>query len=719
VAYHDLSASNTGGAYRASEAVDEKYTPDADIGLPRGNYRISDAFPGEWLEYTFQVDQAGTYEFDVRAGAPAAGGTFHLTVDDQAAGGTFAVPNTGSYDDMRNVRIRGINLTTGAHVLRLSFDTQAGNTGAAGAFNWIRIVNNDDTLPRVQLRSDGQVIDEGEAPRDAGVELLRDPDASRAAVTLNFTFGGTATPGVDYFRPFAGSTFTIPQDTVGTGFGFRPPEDTDREPEKTIVVTLNPSTNYVVVGPTTETFTLVDDDVNTATLRATADAYVRDGQYANTNFGNATTLEVKRDATGYNREADLRFDLSSFSSTRIATLRLFGSIASSTQQPVLAVIPGSGPNEATWTEAGVTYNTRPASTGSSASSATISGSTPRWYEWDVTSAVAAAKAAGAKTITFVVRSLTVTTPQIVFNSDEAASNRPELRVQPDDGITPPTSQQAIVLERSRVTVPEGGDELLRVSLSRQPSVTTTVIVNKFINGNQDESLTASPTQLTFTPENWNVPQTVAIHAAEDDDFSDGSAFFTITSPGLSAYTAWATEDDNDVFVPPPPQVLRATGDAYVRDGSFANTNFGSSTSLELKTDTVGYDRDIYLKFDLTQLQFTGNMVLRIFGKIDSNTEKPTVELYGSTVVSGTSFNESTITYNNRPGRGTFLGSTTVSGSRGKYYEFDVGGWLGEEIAFGATEATFVLHSATRTTPQLLFNSDEASANKPQLVVSVP
>jgi hypothetical protein len=721
VAYHDLTPSqNTGGAYRTSEGVDEKFTPVADAGLGNGGYRISDAFPGEWLEYTFQVDQAGTYEFDVRAGAPGVGGTFHLTVDDAAAGGTFAVPNTGSYDNMQNVRIRGINLTTGVHVLRLTFDTEAGNTGAAGAFNWINIVNNDETLPRVQLSNEGLVLDEG-GPRGSALNLIRDTDASRAAVNLDISIGGTAkagnTLGSDYIRPFDGSTFTLPQDSAGYSFNFTTLEDTEREPDETIVVTLNPSPSYVVIGQTTETFTLVDDDQNTASLRATADAYVRDGSYANTNFGNATTLEVKRDAIGYNRETDLRFDLSNIASNRVATLRLFGSIASSTQQPVLAVIPGSGPNESTWTESGVTYNTRPASGGSLSWDATISGTTPRWYEWNVTDMVAQAKAAGARSITFVVRSLTTTTPQVIFNSDEAASNRPELRIQPDDVTTPPTSQLAIVLDKRRITVPEGGSGQFHVSLSAQPAVTTVVNVLNFSGSETRDKFAASPKQLTFTPANWNVPQTVTITSPEDSDFTNDAGGFSFASPGLSSYGAVVTQDDNDVFVPPPPQVLRATGDAFVRDGSFANTNFGSSTSLELKTDAVGYDRDIYLKFDLTQLQFTGRFVLRLFGKIDSSIEKPTVDLFGSTVVSGTEFNESTLTFNNRPAAGTLVGSTTVSGSTGKYYDFDVTGWLGTEIAFGATEVMFVLHSTSKTTPQLVFNSDEASANRPQLVVS--
>jgi hypothetical protein len=214
-----------------------------------------------------------------------------------------------------------------------------------------------------------------------------------------------------------------------------------------------------------------------------------------------------------------------------------------------------------------------------------------------------------------------------------------------------------------------------------------------------------------------VPQTVTITSPEDVDYTDDVGTFAFQSPGLSGYGAGVTQDDNDVYVPPPPQILRATGDAYVRDGSFANTNFGSSSELQLKEDAVGYNRAIYLKFDLTQMQFTGRFKLRIYGKIDSATEKPTITLLGSTVTSGTQFNESTITWNNQPGGGGFIGSTVVSGSTGKYYEFDISGWLGTELAFGATEAMFTLVTDSKTMPNLVFNSDEAAANRPELVIS--
>jgi hypothetical protein len=44
--------------------------------------------------------------------------------------------------------------------------------------------------------------------------------------------------------------------------------------------------------------------------------------------------------------------------------------------------------------------------------------------------VKAERAAGRSIVTLVLRSQTVTTPQLVFNSDEASANQPQLLVTP-------------------------------------------------------------------------------------------------------------------------------------------------------------------------------------------------------------------------------------------------------------------------------------------------
>jgi hypothetical protein len=44
--------------------------------------------------------------------------------------------------------------------------------------------------------------------------------------------------------------------------------------------------------------------------------------------------------------------------------------------------------------------------------------------------------------------------------------------------------------------------------------------------------------------------------------------------------------------------LSAVADAYVRNGSFAGTNLGTTADLVVKTDALGWTQHSYVKFDL-------------------------------------------------------------------------------------------------------------------------
>ena len=96
---------------------------------------------------------------------------------------------------------------------------------------------------------------------------------------------------------------------------------------------------------------------NVMTLYPAADAFVRDGTYASTNYGTTGYLTVKNDAASYMRKALVKFNLASVSGTiDSATLRL---------TPTAVGMSGIAHNlyqtaTDSWTETGVTWNTRPA-----------------------------------------------------------------------------------------------------------------------------------------------------------------------------------------------------------------------------------------------------------------------------------------------------------------------------------------------------------------------
>lgn len=87
-----------------------------------GGYDVGYTDAGDWLSYAVTVASAVTLSFTLRLGTALDGRAVHLTWDGVALA-AVAVPNTGSYQTYTDVAAGGVVATTGAHVLRLSFDT--------------------------------------------------------------------------------------------------------------------------------------------------------------------------------------------------------------------------------------------------------------------------------------------------------------------------------------------------------------------------------------------------------------------------------------------------------------------------------------------------------------------------------------------------------------------------------------------------------------------
>jgi hypothetical protein len=135
VAYHDSDATNFVPYFRGWEAVEVARTTD---GGGRG-LNVDMVKAGDWLEYTVDVPQAGTYDVNFRVSNLRNGGSFHLT--DASTGqnltGSVAVPGTGDWNKYVTVT-RQVTLTQGRHVLRLAMDTNS-SVGWVGNFNWMSV----------------------------------------------------------------------------------------------------------------------------------------------------------------------------------------------------------------------------------------------------------------------------------------------------------------------------------------------------------------------------------------------------------------------------------------------------------------------------------------------------------------------------------------------------------------------------------------------------
>ena len=107
VAYHSSYASNPGGAYRPDEGVGVE-GPSAAAG---GTYNVGYFGSGNWLNYSINVAQAGTYVVDLRAATATSGATARVTFGaggasttaPAAATGNLALPGTGGWGNYQDL----------------------------------------------------------------------------------------------------------------------------------------------------------------------------------------------------------------------------------------------------------------------------------------------------------------------------------------------------------------------------------------------------------------------------------------------------------------------------------------------------------------------------------------------------------------------------------------------------------------------------------------
>lgn len=136
---------------------------------------------------------------------------------------------------------------------------------------------------------------------------------------------------------------------------------------------------------------------STATLTAVADAYVRNGTYASNNYGTATDLVVKSDATSYNRKAYVKFDLASLAGDSITDVILKLNVKSVNTSPSRTIRVYTT-NTASWSEGTLTWNNAPMDT---VYIGQLNVAGLGWYSLNVTSEVKRRRALG-NTVSFLL-----------------------------------------------------------------------------------------------------------------------------------------------------------------------------------------------------------------------------------------------------------------------------------------------------------------------------
>lgn len=167
VAYRDLGVGNSVGSIRLDEDVDIGPARDAGAG-----YEIEAIFGREWVGYTVDVQEAGTYRITARTSS-VQGGRMRLAVDGEDLFGDVDVDVTNSSIRYANTLLGDAELSSGRHTVRV--DMRSGGF----TLNSLRFTRVNTTA--------------AEGPASSGaLDLQVGPNPARSRALLTYRVG---TPG--------------------------------------------------------------------------------------------------------------------------------------------------------------------------------------------------------------------------------------------------------------------------------------------------------------------------------------------------------------------------------------------------------------------------------------------------------------------------------------------------------------------------------------------
>jgi len=396
-----------------------------------------------------------------------------------------------------------------------------------------------------------------------------------------------------------------------------------------------------------------------------ADAYVDVGRPTN-NYGSSTTLrlDASPDLHSY-----LKFLIPDLGVRSILKAQLFLYSNSSIRKDI-RVFAVSNNN---WSENSINYNNAPTLGNLISSIGPQAGNT--WAVFDVTSYLN-----GSGEFSFGVT--TTHTTNINLASKESGNNSPYLVL---DLYTP-------VPDLSAPTTPEGLTAQAvnpnQVDLSWFAAVDDIGVVGYKIFRDGVELVTVSE------------PTT---------QYSDTAVFPTTEySYSISAFDAAGKYSDVSspvsVITPDIPDVLSVTpiADTYVNSGS-PNSNYGTSTSLRADASP---DLHSYLKFNISNLnqKLISKAQLFIYA---TNRSSRGLDIH---FVENNSWDEKTITFNNRPVQGSVI-ATNGSSNSGVWLAFDV-------TSIVNSEGLFSFSVTTPGSSSISMASRESGANSPYMILDL-
>jgi PKD repeat protein len=460
-----------------------------------------------------------------------------------------------------------------------------------------------------------------------------------------------------------------------------------------------PSVNYTQPGVYPVTLTIRDAAGNTSTqtidsaitvsdegqpgVYPIADAFVRDGGSAGSNFGTQDILTVKSDGVGFSRISYLKFDLSNYTDTFYnARLKLFlKTVTSASIKWHLYRCTNDS-----WTETGVNWNNKP---DTSTFIGTINNNGSGLAEWDITKLLNS-EWRGDKILTLaVVHGTFGGAFQVDFHSKEATTPllRPQLMLNEYPLVHLDDPINGDVYET-------GGSTTVKASVNDEAK---TASVTFYLNDQEKATDTQAPYEW-----NWSNMQAGVYEL---------KAIATSTNGGKS------TPDSIQVRVKDTTGFLSPVADAYVRDGSSATVNFGTQNTLVVKKDGTGFSRITYLKFNLQDYQQIDTARLKLF--ISTSGTGAALTQWQVWKCDNDNWTETGINWNNKPITTTLL--TTIQGKRTGVAEWDISTAANAELAGDKVLTLAIVSTVVNGTADVTFHSKEATTASlwPQLAIEAP
>ena len=637
-----VDLSNPVGAELGSDTRAEITIVDDD-SPPTLSVRDAAAVDEESGPLSFVVERTGETSLPATFSWSTEDGTAEAGSDFTAAGGTVTIPATSSTAALQ-VQLLSDSLAENDETLSVTLSDPVGAAIADGSATGV-ILDNDHTAartPGVVVTPSAVTVPEG-GNSTYTVELSSQP-AADATVAIGGHSGTDLTLSGTGLNADGELTFTTANWSTAQTVTVSAREDDDAVDDAAVTLTHTATSGSHTSAPVAVTVTITENDteevrVDPASLSVaekgsgtytvalatepTADAAVTVTGHAGSdltlsatvltftpvNWGTAQTVTVtaSADADGANDVVTLTHTASGggYGAAAVATVDI---TISDDDQPAIVVKPSAltmaeGGDSSYTVELGIQPTgdvtvtvTAPAGdlTILSPGSETLRFTPSNWNL--------------PQTVTLAAGHDIDTTDDMVAVTHTAAGGgyggtTAELPVTVTD--TGSTAETLVV--PASLSVREGDTDSYAVSLGSQPSGDVTVTVSG--HSGTDLTLTGlnADNELTFTTENWNLPQTVTLAAGQDGDTDNDSMTLTNTAGGGGYDTAAAAEVavtivDNDAagLVVTPTKLRVTEGDdtgasyqislASIPPGTVGVTITANSTSVDADTGVVWFAR---------------------------------------------------------------------------------------------------------------------------------